>query len=674
MKIRQFFAIILFSVTINILSAQAILNPDTLHKINGAVFEVAVLKPQEGNIEYEKKLPMERIPFTIRNDKYLPIGTAFLMNDGKFYSAAHVFNLYDESLYGQYYLRSASGDIYKVDSVLSYATDRDFIVFTVENYKHIKGEGLLPEDNFTLNSQTFSVGNALGEGIIIRDGLLTSQTFEERNGAWKWLRFSAAASPGNSGGPLITPEGKVLGIITMKSPNENLNFALPFSETKKIPEGKGIVYLPIYYNMPNIVEESFFYEYCYEQKLPQKLKDVQNSIISDYKNFTGNIIKDLKKKFDMAGNEAFTSSLGSERIMYNSWDPLFPLTIVRQDNKKWSLFLPKDINEYKLPKNGNVSYGKMLGSLMAVIKKPDNISEKEFISSPKLYMDYILSASRIYRPIGTEKIAITSYGNPSRSEQHTDVYGRKWLVNYWELPFADAEVISYALPLPGGIYVMTKIDSVASIRNGHNLDYAFIADYVLPSYTASFGDWKEFLSLTDKDYPKDPVIASMKFGFDKKGTSIKAGDYDFYIPSENFACDKETTLTLSLGFGMTNGKPVFDIHKLYMYTNSGSDNFTYILLAKTLKPPKDAPQDMIEAWQQKTEQAAPFNSKPYNKDQFTYYDGVLFAENMNKEDMDKEDITKLYYLCLELKQQNKFEEIENLAKIIKKGLKSPVKP
>jgi hypothetical protein len=667
MKFRYYFSLIFFTVFAFGLSAQAVLKPETLQKLNNAVFEVVVLKPGEGNLEYEKKLPMERIPFSIRNDKYLPIGTAFLMSDGRFYSAAHVFNLYTESLYTDYYLRAHDGNVYKVDSVLGYSTHRDFIVFTAENYKYSKGEGLETENTFTMNTQTFSVGNALGEGIIIRDGLLTSQTFEEENGEWKWLRFSAAASPGNSGGPLVTPEGKVLGIITMKSSNENLNYALPFAETKNIPANTGRVHINIYYVMPNILEEKFFYEYNFEQKLPKKLAEVQASVHKDYSAFTANIIKDLKKQFDFSGKEAFTAAAGSDEIMYNAWSPAFPLVIMRQDNKKWDLFLPKDISDYKLPQNGKVSFGQMLGAVMAVIKKPDNITEKELIASPKLYMDYVLSASRIYRTIGSERVAVTSFGKPDRSHTHIDVYGRTWLVNYWPLPFADAEVISYALPIPGGIYVISRIDSVSSIRNGHNLDFAFISDYIMPRYMASFGDWKEFLSLSVKDYPLDPALSSVTFDFDKAATSIKAGDYDLSVPQKVFASDKESTLRLGLGFYMKDNKPHLDIQDLFMYTNTRSDDYRYIALAKSRNPPEDAPQGMLDRWQQKAEQAAPFNAKPYNNDQYTYYNEILFSANIKE----TKALTHLYYMSLELKQQNKFEEIKAFAGEVKKGLKQP---
>ncbi|HPY53987.1 MAG TPA: hypothetical protein PK505_08365, partial [Treponemataceae bacterium] len=59
-------------------------------------------------------------------------------------------------------------------------------------------------------TEVFSVGNALGDGIVIRNGVYTSTTYEDQNGEWKWIRFSAAASPGNSGGPLLQVKGRCL--------------------------------------------------------------------------------------------------------------------------------------------------------------------------------------------------------------------------------------------------------------------------------------------------------------------------------------------------------------------------------------------------------------------------------------------------------------------------------
>ena len=236
--------------------AQTILEPNVLNKVQASVFEVVTNKAEEGQIVYEKELPFSKLPFSIRNDKYNPIGTAFLTDDGTFYSAAHVFNLYEDTIYKDYYIRDRNGNIYEVDQITKFSTDRDFISFTVKDFQKEEIAGLSIEENFSLNSAVFSVGNALGDGIVFRNGVLTSQTYETTNGEWKWLRFSAAASPGNSGGPLITPQGDVIGIITMKSENENLNYALPIAEVKNTEDNTGYANIPLYYGLPNIESEN----------------------------------------------------------------------------------------------------------------------------------------------------------------------------------------------------------------------------------------------------------------------------------------------------------------------------------------------------------------------------------------------------------------------------------
>ncbi|HEY8287755.1 MAG TPA: serine protease, partial [Acetobacteraceae bacterium] len=80
-------------------------------------------------------------------------------------------------------------------------------------------DALTPDTRPPLNQVVYSVGNALGTGIVIRDGLYTSDTPEQQDGSWKWMRFSAAASPGNSGGPLLDASGKLIGVVLMKSAN-----------------------------------------------------------------------------------------------------------------------------------------------------------------------------------------------------------------------------------------------------------------------------------------------------------------------------------------------------------------------------------------------------------------------------------------------------------------------
>jgi serine protease Do len=42
-----------------------------------------------------------------------------------------------------------------------------------------------------------------------------------------FLQHSAAVNPGNSGGPLLNDQCRVVGIVTLKAKLENVSFAIP---------------------------------------------------------------------------------------------------------------------------------------------------------------------------------------------------------------------------------------------------------------------------------------------------------------------------------------------------------------------------------------------------------------------------------------------------------------
>ena len=213
-------ACLLFATT----AFPAALTPEQLQQVRAATFEVVVAKNEPTAVKYEKPLPMELVPYQVRNDLYWSIGTAFQIAPGRFASAAHVVTSAIGSPFGPLSLRDAAGRIYPVQAVEKFSEGEDFSVFTVAG---APTASLPTSTDYHMDSPVFAVGNALGEGVIARDGLLTSMTPEALEGRWKWLRFSAATSPGNSGGPLLDEQGRIIGLVIGKSENENLNYALP---------------------------------------------------------------------------------------------------------------------------------------------------------------------------------------------------------------------------------------------------------------------------------------------------------------------------------------------------------------------------------------------------------------------------------------------------------------
>ena len=67
--------------------------------------------------------------------------------------------------------------------------------------------------------EVVAVGNPFGIGISASDGIISGlrrnyQSADGKSNLTNLIQFDAAANPGNSGGPLVTTDGEVIGIVT----------------------------------------------------------------------------------------------------------------------------------------------------------------------------------------------------------------------------------------------------------------------------------------------------------------------------------------------------------------------------------------------------------------------------------------------------------------------------
>lgn len=80
--------------------------------------------------------------------------------------------------------------------------------------------------------KVYAVGSSAGLQSTITDGLLTGMRKESATGK-RTVQFSAPVNPGNSGGPLIDKDGKVIGVVSWKLLSNNgvpvtgIGFAVP---------------------------------------------------------------------------------------------------------------------------------------------------------------------------------------------------------------------------------------------------------------------------------------------------------------------------------------------------------------------------------------------------------------------------------------------------------------
>ena len=615
--VKKIFAIASALFCLSAVFAEDALNPETVEKLQENVFEVVTLKIEEDPLTYERELPLDRIPYQIRTDKYDSIGTAFLMKDGHFYTAAHVLSLYKLSQSDKFFIRSTDGTTYKIGNVIKFATDRDFVIFDAEKFDPA-GKGLEFAETVKKNSTVYAVGNAQGEGIVIRNGLLTSETPEHRNGSWKWLRFSAAASPGNSGGPLVTAEGKVYGIVTMKNASENLNYALPASEISNVADNKGEIHLEFYYNIPNVHTQKFYHTVDFVLDLPMELDRLRNTCYQKLKENTSSFFDSIAPDYAYTGKESFVKKDPGTHILSSEWGPDFPNVLCLNDKGKWSSYSPQDISTLKLDKNGKIHFGVMCGFIMTYLKKPDDVSVESYIKDPKLLMDTLAKALAIPRVVGAEKIAITSYGNPSYISKSTDVLGRTWLISAFTIPFADAVMYNLSLPLPDGIFTLTGLASTDTIYNGYVYDLDFVSDFVITSYTGTLKDWKEYMAIPESVYPRHEFIKDASVTVQKSSTQFSISNLHITCPKEVINIDDKSLIECGISL-RPDEKNGLKLEMSYITVNAqeNTNNETLLLLTNKYKPNEEASKDAIDNYRKICSKTIPYDGKPFEQEHNT---------------------------------------------------------
>ena len=136
------------------------LEPDIQRQVREATFEVVVPKPAEESIRYDKPWH-ELLPYQMRADKYVSVGTAFAIGDHQFVTAMHVLIASFGDSRGEPMLRDAAGKLYPIAQVTKGSVDQDFAVFTLANPPD--SVAALPlNEKPVLNGTVYAVGNALG--------------------------------------------------------------------------------------------------------------------------------------------------------------------------------------------------------------------------------------------------------------------------------------------------------------------------------------------------------------------------------------------------------------------------------------------------------------------------------------------------------------------------------
>jgi serine protease Do len=590
---------ILILTSASVQAGAAALTPELQRQIRGATFEVVIRKPVKESVTYEKPLPLELIPFAERNDAYWPIGTAFAVAPDRFVTAAHVLNAAVGSQFGLPGIRDSQGKVYPIDRVIKYSMHEDFVEFTVS--------GAAPVTPFATSTAVavddpiFAVGNALGEGVVIRDGLLTSQTPEPQDGKWKYLRFSAAASPGNSGGPLLDAQGRAVGVVIAKSPNENLNYAVPIERVLDGSDKLAVFDTRESFGLAKVLQGTIVGEWRDSFALPLPFADFS-------RNFRASLLKYFKeqqaKLLASQAAELFPKGASGKLLakLYESEDPTL---VVQQDDHSWSINSCANDADTPLPGDGRVWTCADAGpGQLFRVQYPGTAADEHRYHDSREFMDLLLKAVKIPRMVGTQPVRVTSLGAAQQESLLRDHFGRIWQLRIWSLGYADAYVVVLALPTPDG-YVGLMNYSPSALVDAATEGLKALADYLYLTYTGSLPQWRAFLDRRELR-PAGFDHVTLQFAPDKAlrlDTSRLQFDSDGVLN-----VGARSSLDLLMAYMLDGGKLVWDVAGVVVHEDR--DKKTFLGAYRQPSPATDAGKDERERWEHMSVRDGDFSGAP----------------------------------------------------------------
>lgn len=577
------------------------LKPVVERAVRAATFEVVVPKIDEGDtVQYERPLPWDLLPYTVRNDRYLSIGTAFAIGPNEFLTAAHVFAGLVGSGYGEPRLRAGDGRVLEVDQVLKFSGDEDFILFSVRDPPAI--QPLVSEASPEMNSEVLAVGNALGEGVVIRSGLLTSETPEQQDGRWRWYRFSAAVSPGNSGGPLIDTDGRVIGVIVAASPAENLNFALPIRRVLEAPERRARMDARVHYQLP-VMPFSVAEILQFDIGLPLGLGEFDRLLQQESNTHSDRMRAKLLAEH---AERLFPRGDMSVRMMHSYYSGWMPRLIRYGDDGEWS---PREISgetEASLPHGGQVTAGFIANSALIRVRKPENMPLAGLMADSRLQMDLALKALNWSRYIGTEAVRVTSLGAAIQDEKHVDAYGRAWQLRSWRLAAMDIQAVALLLPVPNGYMALLRFIPVGRIHDNIE-ELKILANLVYLTYTGTMTEWQEFAKLGDL---RPRVFDGIRIAYTaNQQFSYRSSRFELRLVPGLIDISDRSSLELDFTYFPDRGAVVWDVGAFRFLEDL--ENSISVYIRRRARVPAEIGGNLHRDWNRMLRRESPFDGKPY---------------------------------------------------------------
>lgn len=588
----------------------AAINSKTVEMINSNCYEVVAKKPTSDSLSYEAEPHWNLLDFKERNDPYIGLGTAFAVSRTELVTAAHVLGLDRDSLvfterYIRQKIRTGSGKteeiVREIDTVVSYSSNRDYVVFTVKDFECSSWFEIADEAQF--NKTIYTAGNAYSEGIVIREGRLLDTLPEPENGEWEYLKSSIATNPGNSGGPLLDSSFKVIGIVLSKK--DDFCYALGM---KDIIPGKAILYSRLNFGF-SIFTKKLTRTTVKETRLPMPYRDLVQWLSLRNREI---VSEGMAALLEENRDDLFPNGPNSLKVLNSIYVSAFPQLCLQGSNDNSWFMSNIQANSSDIGENGKVYWGEPYensGIFFLDIEHPDSVSPAEYTDNPRILMDHIVKGIKYERKVTSSDIGvrITSMGDPLYTGSHVDRWGRRWDIHQWLMEYADQMIIIFSTPTPQGVSLLYK-DISSADRTDWMWDMKHLTDFVGISYMGTLEEWKAFFARPD--FLSGP-LKQMSFSYEKgKTAALNAGDFSLKAFDPVVPIEDKTLMLINLNFLLKNDEPVWDVRRAILAEGSDPNNFAYIM--RMTEPDPRLPKTFHDEWQNYAlERKHPYSGVPY---------------------------------------------------------------
>jgi len=568
-------------------------------KARGCIYEVVVPKLRDSNAVYAERLPLEKLSFQERNDSVWSIGSAFAIGRDTVLTAAHVLELGEDIPSREPMLRDIEGRVHRLGKFLKFSNHQDFAVFTVPGLG--AANPLRPSRNPQIGHPVHAVGNALGEGIVLREGLLTSQTPEDDDGEWKYWRFSAAASPGNSGGPLLDEQGDLVGVVLMKSESENLNYALPWTIVRDFPADRARYHERSAYTFPILPETELLTVFDTTFAVPPTWSQLDHAL------WTLSALKTARDRDSVLRSEhdQFFPRGKTARLRITPLYSTIPATVYRGQEGWWTLDLQETGSAVDLGRNGSWTQNKGGDFLFANVKVPDTVKTLDILDDSRLMGDLILRGGRLDRSVAGKDIRVTSLGKAVIDSLRTDPWGRTWIVRGWRKPWDGGILLTQILPLPNGFSLIMGVFSEGAARSHSGVRMQDFADHSTIPWVGTTAQWTQWLARPEL---VPPFLRSVRFEGPRKSPIVHWDGGTLALPEALGANLEEPVVLVSPAF-LAEGKDSLRYGIGSVAVSPGYTSNGLAMLLRLAPPSPDLPSDVAADWRKHVEVRSPYDGK-----------------------------------------------------------------